>query len=75
MYMTPEQDRLFNQIMRAIQSINPYSNQQGRIGYLWAAGYLAGYLASLCREDPYILKRFLKHTDEIKARRLPKRDK
>jgi hypothetical protein len=75
MYMTPEHQRLVSDVMRAIQTINPYSSQEGRIGYIWASGYLASYLASLAEEDPYILKRFLKHTEQVKARRRPKQNK
>jgi hypothetical protein len=46
---------------------NPY-NRQGantKIEYLtYNMGYMASYLASLCEQDPYILKRYKSHCEE-----------
>ncbi len=54
-------ERDINQVMASIRLVNPYSQEDGRIAYVYAAGFLASYLASLGREDPWILKRFHQH--------------
>ncbi len=58
-----------NQILRDIAKVNPYTREDGRIAYVYATGFLAGYLASLAEEDPYIYKRFKQH---VEAQRLPR---
>jgi hypothetical protein len=54
-------------IINQVAELNPHYNQDGRIGYVYAAGYLASYLASLMQEDPYVYKRFVKHSQKVKA--------
>ena len=46
---------------------NPYLAQAGnqKIEYLtYNMGYMASYLASLCEQDPYILKRYKSHCED-----------
>jgi hypothetical protein len=50
--------------MQILAELNPYTHKDGRIAYVYATGYLAGYLASLMREDPFIYKRFLNHAKQ-----------
>jgi hypothetical protein len=53
-------------IIGSVQAINPHSNQEGRVGYVYAAGFLASYLASLMQEDPWAYKRFQQHIEGLK---------
>lgn len=46
---------------------NPYNRQGSNLKsefYIYNMGYLASYLASLCEEDPYILKRYKRHCED-----------
>jgi hypothetical protein len=54
-------------ILATIREINPYKSDEQELGYLYAAGFLASYLASLAEEDPYILKRYQQHIKKLKA--------
>jgi hypothetical protein len=56
-------------ITQAVQEINPHSSNQGRIGYVYASGFLASYLASLMTEDPWAYKKFIKHCDTVKNKK------
>lgn len=56
-------------IIRSVQEINPHTNKEGRVGYVYAGGFLASYLASLMLEDPYIYKRFRRHIEQINDRK------
>ena len=53
-------------IIRSIQTINPHSSNEGRIGYVYAAGFLASYLASLLEEDPIAFHQFKRHIEQRK---------
>lgn len=67
---TQQQQREAQWVLDQIASVNPYNRQQAnRLDefYIYQAGFLASYLNSLMREDPYIQKRFLKHIDKIKS--------
>jgi hypothetical protein len=59
-------------ILTLVGMINPY-NRQGEndntLYNLYTAGFLAAYLASLMREDPYIYKRFHKHIESHNDRK------
>lgn len=48
--------------------VNPY-NRQGSNSksefYIYNMGFLASYLASLAEEDPFILRRYKKHVEEL----------
>ena len=55
-------------IIDSLRAINPHTSEQGRIGYVYASGYLASYLASLMKEDPYIYLRFRKHIERQERR-------
>ena len=67
-------DRRKNQnaewILEQIALINPY-NRQGENRksefYIYQAGFLAGYLASLAEEDPWHFRRFERHINAKKT--------
>jgi deoxyxylulose-5-phosphate synthase len=52
-----------NWIINQVGTINPYTTNDNRMGYIYAAGFLASYLASLMQEDPYTYKRFKAHIE------------
>ena len=67
MPVTKEQQNRVNEILRAVADSNPYrTDQLNRRSefYIYNQGFLASYLASLTLEDPWILKRFLKHCED-----------
>lgn len=45
-------------ILEAVARINPHNRSEGRIGYIWAAGFLAGFLAHILCEDPILFRKF-----------------
>lgn len=63
-----EHRSLANQILRDLSQVNPYTRNDGMIAYIYAAGFLAGYLASLAEEDPFIYRRFQKHVESTRQR-------
>lgn len=67
---TSQQQAYANQILRDVAQVNPYAKTDGMTAYLYAAGYLAGFIASLAEEDPYVYKRFRQHVD--KQAKIPK---
>ena len=67
MRQTIDQHRYTQAIINAIAEINPHYNTDGRIGYVYAAGFLASYLASLMERDPYVYKEFIRHLGKVKA--------
>ena len=56
--------KIANQILTDVAKINPYMKKDGPIAYLYAAGYLAGFIASLAERDPYIYKEFKQLVEE-----------
>lgn len=54
------QQELANQILRDLSRINPYTASDRTQGALYAAGFLAGYIAQLAEQDPWTYKK-LKH--------------
>lgn len=60
------------QLLDLVGMINPY-NRQGEndntLYNIYTAGFLAAYLASLMREDPYVYKRFYKHIESRNDRK------
>ena len=58
-------------VIASLRSINPHNAEEGRVGYVYASGFLASYLASLMVEDPYIYKRFKRHIDGLIVPRKP----
>ncbi len=64
---TPQHQRNLNSIEQAVSLCNPYRrdqlNRRSQF-YIYNAAFLASYLASLAEEDPYILKRFIRHCEE-----------
>ena len=54
-------------VLDQVASVNPYNRQNantGRESAIYQSGFLAGYLASLMKEDPYIMKRFIRHIEQ-----------
>lgn len=64
---TPRQKQYASAILNDLSQVNPYTKKDGMIAYLYAAGYLAGFLASLAEEDPWIYKRFKKHIEDSQS--------
>lgn len=62
----PHHDEYVRAITQNIQQINPHTNNEGRIGYIYSSGFLASYLASLMVEDPWAYKRFVRHINSLK---------
>ncbi len=58
-----------NQILTDLSRVNPYTKRDDQQAYMYAVGFMAGYLASLSEEDPWVYKRFRQH---IESQRLPK---
>lgn len=59
-------------VIEQVSSVNPHRRQEQNNANefsVYNTGFLAGYLASLMREDPYIERRFLKHVDGIRNRK------
>jgi hypothetical protein len=59
-------------ILTLVGQINPYNRQRDNdttLYNLYTAGFLAAYLASLMREDPYIYRRFYKHIESRNDRK------
>ena len=71
--ITTEQQRHAQWVLDQVAMVNPY-NRQGTNSkeqfYIYQSGFLAAYLMSLMREDPYIQKRFTRHIQAVKP---PKR--
>lgn len=63
----PTHQQYTQAVINEVAELNPHYANEGRIGYVYAAGYLASYLASLMQEDPYVYKRFVKHSQKVKA--------
>ena len=57
----PTHEEYCNAIIAHLREVNPHTATEGRIGYVYASGFLASYMASLMMEDPYIYKRFQRH--------------
>ena len=57
-------------ILDQIGTVNPYNrvheNRKSEY-YIYQGGFLAGYLASLMQEDPWMLKRFQRHIEDQKT--------
>ena len=64
----PTHKQYTDAIIDSLRGINPHNAEEGRIGYVYASGFLAAYLASLMREDPYVYKRFVRHIDRLNQR-------
>ena len=56
--------KIANQILTDVAKVNSYMKKDGPIAYLYAAGYLAGFIASLAERDPYIYKEFKQLVEE-----------
>lgn len=64
-------ERLANQILVDIAQLNPHHQQDKNLAFLWAAGYLAGYIAQMSSEDPFVYKRLKRQIDrQLQKRRL-----
>lgn len=70
-----EHDDYTNYIIQAVSKINPYTNDEGRIGYVYASGFLASYLANLFEKDPFVFKQFEKHIKELEQEQRKQRRK
>lgn len=55
---------LANQILTDLSRVNPYTKRDDQQAYMYAVGFMAGYLASLSEEDPWVYKRFKRHIEQ-----------
>jgi hypothetical protein len=73
MYMASKQQREFAEwLLEQVGSVNPYGRGQAnkKMEYnIYQSGFLAAYLASLFKEDPWALKRFQQHIENQKRKR------
>ena len=61
---TPQHQQLAQAILYQISRVNPYTSNDRKMAYIYASGFLAGFLASLAEEDPYIYKKYKQHVDK-----------
>jgi hypothetical protein len=67
--ITTEQQRYAQWVLDQVASVNPYNRQQANSREqfeIYQSGYLAAYLSSLMREDPFIQRRFSNHIHKNK---------
>jgi hypothetical protein len=62
MYMSKQQPPTHNEYANWIVTVI----QKQRNDPLYSTGFLAGYLASLMLEDPYVYKRFKNHIERVR---------
>lgn len=56
-------EQIANQILKDLAKINPYTATDKSRGALYAAGFLAGYLAQLAETDPWVYKKLKQYID------------
>lgn len=67
-----EHEQLVELVLEQIAGTNPYNrfNENKKTEfYIYQSGFLAAYLASLMREDPFVYKRFQAHVESLKSHR------
>jgi hypothetical protein len=55
---SPEHSKYTKLIIDSVRSINPHTNNEGRIAYVYSSGFLASYLAEILKSDPIRLREF-----------------
>lgn len=63
--MGPTNEDYVKFIQQSVDSICPYKGNESQ-HRLYHAGFLAGYLAKLLQRDPWFLKEFKAHIEQIK---------
>ena len=58
------QEELAHQILKDLARINPYTANDKTRGALYAAGFLAGYIAQLAEEDPWTYKKLKQYIEQ-----------
>ena len=69
--ITNKQKQMAEHLLEAVASVNPYSKQgtNAKQEYnIYQGGFLAGYLASLMEEDPFVYRRFMKHIEQRRVK-------
>ena len=61
-------EEIAHQILKDLAKINPYTATDKSKGALYAAGFLAGYLAQLSETDPWVYKKLKQYIDNNKRR-------
>ena len=56
-------------IQQMVESVCPYNEEQKRS--LYHEGFLAGYLAKVLEKDPYNLREFKQHVEQVKKLNKP----
>jgi hypothetical protein len=72
MSRSPTHKRNLDTIQEAVILTNPYRRERAdrRTEYfIYNTAFLASYLASLAEEDPFILKRFILHCEQVNRKR------
>ncbi len=65
--ITNKQRQMAEHILTEVASVNPYNKAAANAKQeynIYQGGFLAGYLASLMEEDPFIYRRFMKHIEQ-----------
>lgn len=67
-----EHEQLVEWILEQVAVTNPYNrfheNKKSEF-YIYQSGFLAAYLASLMREDPFVYRRFKQHAEKRRLKR------
>lgn len=70
-----EHQQLIEWVLQQVGATNPYNrlheNKKSEY-YIYQSGYLAAYLASLMREDPFVYRRFKDHVTKGRLKRRSK---
>ena len=64
--MNNENQKYVDYIIQSLREINPYNDNEGRIGYVYASGFLAAVLADLMLNDNKNYYKFKQHIDKLK---------
>ena len=56
-------------IQQSVESVCPYSEEHKR--RLYHAGFLAAYLAKMLEKDPYNVREFKRHVEQVKKLNKP----
>lgn len=69
--ITNKQKQMAEHLLETVASVNPYNKLAANAKQeynIYQGGFLAGYLASLMTEDPFVYRRFMKHIEECRRK-------
>lgn len=70
--MSKQQQQRAQQVLDLVAELNPYNRQgfnQVKEFHIYQSGFLASYLASMCEEDPWIMKRLERHLQALRTKK------